>query len=225
MKIEQITITKIIADEGKILKRKCDGHFYGTEMTLGYNYYEAGVALSSPKLETPDDFEEIDKPENYEERGLEINQAKRMKRMQELITEERQHFTERGLTTKESIEVKELAPRWGVEIKVGDTVTKGMRFTYEDKLWEVLQDHTVLSHYYPSINTASLYMEVTENYDEEGNELGTVENPIPYSGNMALENGKYYTQDGVTYRCTRDTGNPVYNALKDLVGIYVVQIN
>ena len=44
MKIEQITITKIIADEGKILKRKGDGHFYGTEVTLGYNYYEAGVA-------------------------------------------------------------------------------------------------------------------------------------------------------------------------------------
>lgn len=41
------------------------------------------------------------------------------------------------------------------------------------------------------------------------------------SENGALENGKYYTQDGATYLCTRDTGNPVYNALADLVGIYV----
>ena len=46
-------------------------------------------------------------------------------------------------------------------------------------------------------------------------------NPIPYSGNMALISGKYYAQDGVTYRCTRDTVNPVYAALKDLVGLYV----
>lgn len=50
---------------------------------------------------------------------------------------------------------------------------------------------------------------------------GTKYDPIPYDGNMALESGKYYVQDGVTYLCNRDTGNPVYNALADLVGIYV----
>lgn len=32
---------------------------------------------------------------------------------------------------------------------------------------------------------------------------------------------KYYSQGGVTYLCSRDTGNPVYHALRDLVGIYV----
>lgn len=30
-----------------------------------------------------------------------------------------------------------------------------------------------------------------------------------------------YAQDGVIYHCSRDTINPVYNALADLVGIYV----
>lgn len=35
------------------------------------------------------------------------------------------------------------------------------------------------------------------------------------------EAGLYYTQDGVTYLCTRDTGIAVYNDLSDLVGIYV----
>lgn len=50
---------------------------------------------------------------------------------------------------------------------------------------------------------------------------GTLDDPIPYSGNMALESGKYYIQDGVAYRCTRDTVNPVYNALADLIGLYV----
>ena len=38
---------------------------------------------------------------------------------------------------------------------------------------------------------------------------------------MALEQGKYYIQDGVVYRCIRDTGNPVHHALADLVGVYV----
>ena len=38
---------------------------------------------------------------------------------------------------------------------------------------------------------------------------------------MVLESGKYYSQDGVTYHCTRDTGNPVYHALSELVGLYV----
>ena len=37
----------------------------------------------------------------------------------------------------------------------------------------------------------------------------------------SLQNGKYYTQGGVLYKCTRDTGNPVYHALSALVGIYV----
>lgn len=32
-----------------------------------------------------------------------------------------------------------------------------------------------------------------------------------------------YSQDGVTYLCSRDTVNPVYNPLRELVGIYVEQ--
>jgi hypothetical protein len=116
---------------------------------------------------------------------------------------------------------KQFAPIWGVDIKEGDAVVKGDKFTYDGKLWAVLQDHTIMPHYYPSINTASLYVEVTPDYNEQGEELGTLENPIPYEGNMVLENGKYYSQDSVTYLCNRDSGNPVYHALKDLVGLYV----
>ena len=48
-----------------------------------------------------------------------------------------------------------------------------------------------------------------------------VNDPIPYEGNMVLENGKYYTQDNVKYLCTRDTVNPVTHDLKDLIGLYV----
>ena len=42
---------------------------------------------------------------------------------------------------------------------------------------------------------------------------------------MALVSGKYYSQDGVTYLCNRDTTNPVYNPLRELAKIYVEVIN
>lgn len=41
---------------------------------------------------------------------------------------------------------------------------------------------------------------------------------------MALESGKYYTQSGMTYLCNRETVNPVYHALADLVGLYVTEV-
>ena len=63
--------------------------------------------------------------------------------------------------------------------------------------------------------TEAIWEEICESHD------GTKYDPIPYNGNMALQNGLYYTQSGVLYRCTRDTGNPVYHALSELVGVYV----
>ena len=33
-----------------------------------------------------------------------------------------------------------------------------------------------------------------------------------------------YIQDVVTYLCSRDTVNPVYNPLRELVGIYVEEV-
>ena len=222
MKLEQKTITTIHADEGKLLVRKSDGHIAGESVTLGYNYYEAGIALSNPRLEIPEDYEEIDRPEDYEQTPI-INHVRRLKRAQELIKQNTAEINNLNLSATDSLEVVDWFPEWGVDegFKVGDTITKGKKFKYDGKLWAVLQDHTILEHYYPSINTASLYVEVTPDYNEAGEEMGTIQNPIAYDGNMILENGKYYIQDGVTYKCNRDTGIAVYHALKDLVGLYV----
>ena len=85
------------------------------------------------------------------------------------------------------------------------------------KLWRCIQAHTSQTGWEPE-NAASLWTEICESH------AGTLEDPIPYSGNMALESGKYYMQDGKVYRCTRDTGNPVYNALSELVGLYVEEV-
>ena len=99
---------------------------------------------------------------------------------------------------------------------IGKTVKHGFKFTHGGKLWRTEQpEMTIQEHYAPGMGTESLYSEVCETH------AGTLEDPIPYNGNMALESGKYYSQDGKIYRCTRDTVNPVYNALSELVGLYV----
>lgn len=220
MKITNITRTIIEAEDGKVLVRKSDGWIAGKSYPLGYNYYEAGIPLAEKKLETPDDYEEIDAPEGYEEPII-INQSKRMECMERILEEEKKEFKNRGLSAVDMIKHQSFAPKWGIDIKEGDSVKKGDKFTYEGKLYAVLQDHTILAHYEPSINTASLYVEVTPEYTEAGEELGTLENPIEYNGNMVLESGKYYTQEGVTYLCNRDSGNAVYHPLSQLVGLYV----
>ena len=104
-------------------------------------------------------------------------------------------------------------PTW--EDVIGKAVDAGYKLTYQGQLYKVVSAHTVQSNWIPGIGTESLYARIDETHD------GTKYDPIPYEGNMALESGKYYVQDGVTYLCTRDTVNPVYNALNELCGIYV----
>ena len=95
--------------------------------------------------------------------------------------------------------------------------TKGYKVQHNGTLWRCIQAHTSQAGWEPE-NAASLWTEICESH------AGTLEDPIPYSGNMALESGKYYSQDNKVYRCTRDTGNPVYNALSELVGLYVEEV-
>ena len=99
---------------------------------------------------------------------------------------------------------------------IGQTVSKGYKFTHNGKLWRVIQPSlTIQAHYPPGVGTESLYEQVNETH------AGTMDDPIPYSGNLALENGKYYYQAREIYRCFRDSGNPVYQPLADLIGHYV----
>ena len=106
-------------------------------------------------------------------------------------------------------------PEW----TAGAAYAAGDRLVYNGDLYKVLQAHTSQETWLPGIGTESLYTRIDEQHD------GTKYDPIPYDGNMALESGKYYTQSGMTYLCSRDTVNPVYNALSELVGIYVEVVN
>lgn len=211
MTTEQITTTIIKADEGKVLRRKSSGAIYGETVHLGYNYYDAGVGLSEAKLDTPDDFEEIDKPEDYNE--FKIDQVKRLIRIKDLVEDNKNNINTFGLTDEESLQVIDWFPVWeaNVELKTGEKIS------YNGKLYEILQDHTSQDGWEPSINTASLFKEVAIN-----DTFGTKDNPIEYNNNMALENGKYYIQNNIKYLCTRDTGTAVYNDLAALIDIYVI---
>ena len=123
-----------------------------------------------------------------------------------------------ALTDDEALQVKDVYPEWSEFIN--KKLTQGMKVQYDGKLYKVRQDiATVLENQPPSIETAALYEEINETHS------GTEEDPIPYNNNMTLEQGKYYSQDGVTYHCTRGTEIAVYADLKDLVGIYVEQIS
>jgi hypothetical protein len=115
-----------------------------------------------------------------------------------------------SLSDTDALEAVELFEPWQTDT----AYTADTRIRYNGKLYRVVQSHTSQSDWTPDI-TPALYTEVKE----QGQ--GTKDNPIPYNGNMALEQGLYYTQDGVKYLCIRDTVNPVYNALADLVGLYV----
>ena len=216
MKIEQITTSRMLADEGKVFIRKRDGYIEGPAITLGYNYYEAGLPLLAPDATKPEDYDEIDIPENWSEKSV-IKPTKVLKRATEICKTYTKEINNYELSAAEALQVQSWFPTLfeteGYE--EGQQISTGTRVQYEGKLWECRQDHNIASIYAPSLATASLWKEVAEE------SAGGIDNPIPYDGNMALEEGKYYSQEGVVYLCTRSTGVPVYNALSDLVGIYV----
>ena len=96
----------------------------------------------------------------------------------------------------------------GKAYKVGD------RVLCDGKLWKCRQAHTSQENWKPSINTASLWEVINvEN-------AGTLEDPIPYDQTMTVYNGKYYLEEGIIYKCVRDSGQPLYATCASLVGNY-----
>ena len=73
----------------------------------------------------------------------------------------------------------EFYPEWAADTEY----TIGYKVQRNGKLWRVLQAHTSQAGWEPE-NAASLWTEICESH------AGTLEDPIPYSGNMALESGK-----------------------------------
>lgn len=149
----------------------------------------------------------------------EAQKAEKIERTRPLTAEEvtalliKQQINTLSVEDNMELRMTEFYPEWveGVDYATGYKVQHG------GKLWRCLQAHTAQTGWEPE-NTPALWTEVCETH------AGTLEDPIPYDGNMALESGKYYSQSGAVYLCTRDTVNPVYSDLADLVGVYVEKL-
>ena len=109
-----------------------------------------------------------------------------------------------------ALRMVEFYPAWAENT----AYTVGYKVKCDGKLYRCTQEHTALVGWEPE-NAAALWEQINETH------TGELDDPIPYDGNMALMVGMHYIQDGVIYLCIRDTINPVYNPLAELVGIYV----
>lgn len=123
------------------------------------------------------------------------------------------------LTDAQALTCKLIYQQWSNLI--GTTATPGQRFLHGDTLYRVRTDaseHTFSAEWMPGVPTAALY----EAIDEEHS--GTIDNPIPFAQPMQIYNGKYYSQNGKVYLCTRDSGQPLAYDLVELVGLYVTEV-
>lgn len=120
-----------------------------------------------------------------------------------------------SLTDSQALEVKSLYPNWSDFI--GKQLEKDFKVQYNGKLFKVVQTHTAQEDWKPGISTASLFTEIVEDH------AGTIDDPIPYpaDGNMVIYNGKYYIDNGIIYKCIRDSQQPLYTSLANVVNNYV----
>ena len=125
----------------------------------------------------------------------------------------RQQINALDVDDQTALRMVEFYPEWAA----GVAYSAGYKAQHNGRLWRCLQAHTSQEGWEPE-NVPALWEEICETHD------GSLYDPIPYEGSMALVSGKYYIQDGVTYLCNRDTVNPVYNPLSELVVIYVEEV-
>ena len=117
---------------------------------------------------------------------------------------------------QEALELQILYKSW--EQQIGKQLNVGEYVQHEGKLYRVLQAHTAQNTWAPGNGTESLFVVIDKEH------AGTLEDPIPYEGNMELFNGKYYIQNEVVYLCIRDSGTPLYHELSTLIGTYVEEV-
>lgn len=117
-----------------------------------------------------------------------------------------------GMTDEEALEYEECFPTW--TSLLGQAVAADTRVWDNGYLWKVIQAHTFSTEWRPEVAT-SLFTKVQ--FEQEA---GTIDNPIEYSQNMELIQGKYYIENGILYLCIRPLAQSVW-ALSELVGNYV----
>lgn len=138
-------------------------------------------------------------------------QKSRMQVIQELVA--RQWNERTDITNEEALDYAVIV--FPFADYIGKELAQGKIVSYDGKLWRVRQTHTAQADWMPSLDSASLWEVI------EVEHSGTLDDPIPYSAPMEIFNGKYYTEDDLTYLCTRDSGIALSHPLSALVGVYV----
>ena len=117
---------------------------------------------------------------------------------------------------QDALTLKPLYKQW--EKQIGRQLEVGEYLQHEDKLYKVLQQHTVQENWIPGVGTESLYMVIDKEHE------GTLEDPIPWSTNMECFEGKYYIEDDILYQCTRSSGIALHHSASALIGAYFKKI-
>lgn len=127
-------------------------------------------------------------------------------------------FIAQTFTDEQAIQVKSLYPEW--ETYIGKAISEvGTKLQYGGLLYKTRQAINIVLENQTPDTVPALYEQIDETHQ------GTYDDPIPYNNQMELFNGKYYIQDDIIYKCTRDSGTVLTHALKDLVGLYVEVAN
>ena len=133
-----------------------------------------------------------------------------IRRMGAIVSKVAERINEVPMTVEESLELADYFPKW----KEGEPMPIGRKVSYNGSLFEVVQEHTSQTDWNPR-DAKSLFKVVQVEAE------GTEDDVIQWEQGMVLENGKYYMDNGVKYKCVRDSGNPLYYSLDVLVGNYV----
>ena len=140
------------------------------------------------------------------------NSSEMSKQLQDALLDQYNKRTD--ITDEDALKRPLLVYEW--DTYIGKSLKTGQIVSYESKLYRVRQDiSTVIEGWAPQLSTASLYEVI------EVASAGTINDPIPYTPPMEIFNGKYYTQNGVKYKCIRDSQTALSNNLADLVALYV----
>lgn len=141
-------------------------------------------------------------------------QFSRLLALDELDKEATEEINTYDLSPSEALQVKDRYSEW----KTGINVKTGERYRVEDVLWECIKEHTTQDNWKPSMATASLWKVVDEEHK------GTIDDPIVYIPPMEIFKDKYYIQNGIKYKCTRNSEQPLTHDLSALVGLYVEKV-
>lgn len=116
-----------------------------------------------------------------------------------------------SLSDTDALQAVELFDEW----KPDTDYERGDRRRYDGVLYKARQSHTSQSIYPPNIVPALWEVVAPEGKGD------SPDNPIEYDQSMAIEKDKYYIENNIIYICIRDSINPLYTALANMIGNYV----